>query len=224
MIQTIVSLTFAPMSPKTTKDRLLEAADELSAEFGFAGTSLRDLTQRAGVNLAAVNYHFGSKEGLFRELMIRRFAPINAERLARLDTLESIGEPNLEEVLEALVAPILALRVRDPQAARQLVEVIGRLSSAKGAHMQELIETFRQTSQRFMAALRRCLPQLPEREQLWRLNGTLGVMLGTMLDPHEFLQCSNNPDAEYQQQVLEDIVAFLAAGLRAPVRSREIES
>lgn len=208
------------MSPQTTKDRLLEAAEALTSEFGFAGTSMRELTQRAGVNLAAVNYHFGSKEGLFRELMVRRFAPINAERLERLDALESSGEPDLEEVLEALVAPVLALRIRDPHAARQLVEVVGRLSSAKGAHMQELIVIFRQTSERFMAALRRCLPQLPEREQLWRLNGTIGVMLGTMLDPHEFLQCGDDPDAEYQQRVLDDIVAFLAAGLRAPVQGR----
>lgn len=200
-----------------TKDRILDAAEELYSEYGFADTSMRELTQKAGVNLAAVNYHFGSKEGLFRALVARRFAPINAERIERLDALEAKGDPTLEEVLEALVAPILALRFRDPGGASQLVQIIGRLTSAKDCHAEELGESFRQTSVRFMGALLGVLPVLPERQMKWRLNCVVGVMIGTLLDPHDFLGGGGaSEDPEYQEQLLAFIVNFISAALSAP--------
>ncbi len=213
------------MTRQQTKDRILDAAEKLYAEYGFAETSTRAITHAAGVNLAAVNYHFGSKEGLFRDLVARRFDPINAERIARLDALEALGEPSLEQVLEALVAPILALRLNDPRGAGLLVQITGRLTSPKQTHTDELGEIFRKTSERFMAALRRCIPELGEREQLWRLNCTIGVMIGTMLDPHGFLQKEADSDElHFEREVLADIIAFLAAGLRAPSRNTSQET
>jgi len=213
------------MTSPSTKTRLLDAAEVLYAEYGFAETSMRELTRAAGVNLSAVNYHFGSKEGLFRELFARRFEPINAARLAELDRLEAAGEPNLEDVLEALVAPILELRLRDPRLASLVVQIAASLTGGKSCPTEGLGEVFRQTSERFMAALRRCLPQVPEREQLWRLHCTISVMIGTLLDPHGCLASTvleGDPRAE--RELLADLVAFLAAGLRAPVGLGEEES
>lgn len=205
------------MTSKTTKDRILDAAEDLYTEYGFADTSMRELTKLAEVNLAAVNYHFGSKEGLFRALIVRRFDTINAERLALLDELEALGEPSLEQVLEALVGPILRLRFSDPGAASQLVQVIGRLTSAKTAHTDDLSEIFQKTSERFLAALHGVLPPLPERESMWRINCAIGVLLGTMLDPHNFLDGGEQSlEPAYQERVLKHIVSFLAAALCAP--------
>lgn len=209
------------MTDPPTKDRILNAAEELYAEFGFADTSMRELTRRAEVNLAAVHYHFGSKEGLFRALVERRFTPINVERLARLDALEAQGDPSLEQVLEALVAPILDLRLSDPGAASQLVQIIGRLTSAKSVDVEDFGDVFRQTSERFFPALQRVLPELAGEATKWRFNCALGVMIGTLLDPHGILSPRDaETDPHYRRRVLDHIVAFLAAGLCAAVPER----
>src|SRR5258705_12892313 len=73
-----------PTTHFNTKDRILGAAEELFAQFGFAGTSLRQVTSRADVNIAAVNYHFGSKENLVNEVFRRRMDEMSEQRLVRL--------------------------------------------------------------------------------------------------------------------------------------------
>ena len=163
-----------------------------------------------------MNYHFGSKEGLFRALVERRFAPINAERLARLDALEAQGDPGLEEILEALVAPIVDLRFDDPGGASRLVQIIGGLTSATSVDLKDFGEVFRKTSERFLPAFLRVLPPLEEPLQLWRFNCVLGVMIGTLLDPHDFLRPDDAGDTPaFRRRVLAQIVGFLAGGLRA---------
>ena len=74
----------------STKDRILGAAEELFAQFGFAGTSLRQVTSRADVNIAAVNYHFGSKENLVNEVFRRRMDEMSAQRLSQLRAAVSL--------------------------------------------------------------------------------------------------------------------------------------
>src|SRR5579863_9327890 len=96
----------------TTKDRLLDAAERLFAQHGIEATSLRVITREAGVNLAAVNYHFQSKEALMHAVIARRLDPINEKRLAMLDACEAkAGEGPLavDEVLHALLGPIFEM-------------------------------------------------------------------------------------------------------------------
>jgi AcrR family transcriptional regulator len=93
------------MSTADTKTTILDAAEALFAEHGFVATSLRQLTTRAGVNLAAVNYHFGSKDELARAVLLRRIAPVNAERRRRLDALPQPA--TVEHVVRAFVEPVL---------------------------------------------------------------------------------------------------------------------
>ena len=93
----------------STKDRILGAAEELFAQFGFAGTSLRQVTSRADVNIAAVNYHFGSKENLVNEVFRRRMDEMSAQRLAQLKAATQDHPGELEPVLAAFVEPALAL-------------------------------------------------------------------------------------------------------------------
>src|SRR5437899_12857181 len=94
--------------PVATKDRILDAAESLFMEHGFEATSLRSITAAAGVNLAAVNYHFGSKEELFQSVLTRRLDPMNHARLALLTRLEGEAAPHAlscDKILTALFVP-----------------------------------------------------------------------------------------------------------------------
>ena len=96
-----------------TKKSLLDAAEALIAEHGVAGASLRAITTRAGANLAAANYHFGSKKALARAVIARRFGPVNTERLRLLDEAEQASGDDavdLETLVRAFVGPVVTFR------------------------------------------------------------------------------------------------------------------
>src|SRR5206468_11715977 len=97
---------------RVTKARILDAAEALFMEHGFEATSLRAITAAASVNLAAVNYHFGSKEELFQAVLTRRLDPMNQERVDLLTRLESEATPHAlpcEQILHAMFVPALRL-------------------------------------------------------------------------------------------------------------------
>src|SRR6478672_8382007 len=109
-----------------TKKRILDVAERLFADQGFAGTSLRGIIADAGVNLAAVHYHFRSKEALLEAVLIRRIGPLNQERLALLDQCGI--SPQLEDVLGALFAPTIRMILSSPEG-RVFGKLVGRLHS-----------------------------------------------------------------------------------------------
>lgn len=209
------------MSPPATKERLLDAAELLFAERGYDATSLRELTSAAGANLAAVNYHFGSKSALFAAVVQRRVGPINAERIERLDALEARGTPppRVEELVEALLAPALLApqfdqqRIRSPQEAAFL-RLMGRLQSESGEHAEGLHQVFEEVHQRFMPALARALPELSPTELGWRMFFLIGSMCSALADPNRLAAFHLSPHD--REQMLAQLVAFSAAGLRAP--------
>src|SRR5438876_7809850 len=95
---------------RDTRSRILDVAEELFGELGLGRVSIRNITRKAKVNLAAINYHFGSKEDLITAVFERRVVPVNEARLAALDTVEkSAGKriPRLEDILEAFIRPAL---------------------------------------------------------------------------------------------------------------------
>src|SRR5688572_16913730 len=90
----------------TSRDRLLDAAEELLAEAGFNGVSVRRIVERAAVNLGAIPYHFGTKENLFKEVVLRRAAPLREERRRLMDELvRKSPDPSLEDLLWAMLEP-----------------------------------------------------------------------------------------------------------------------
>src|ERR1044072_9075595 len=125
-----------------TRERILSTAEALFMERGYAGTSLRIITAKARVNLAAVNYHFGSKEALIREVFERRLGPLNSARIAYLDRLEGLarGRPlGVEQIIEAIVAPALQVN-RDPLAGgAAFLRLLGRAFSEPGETMREIL-------------------------------------------------------------------------------------
>ena len=192
-----------------TPDKILHTAEQLFAEQGFAATSLRQIIGKAEVNLAAIHYHFGSKESLLDALIHRKADRVNQERIARLDHLEaqSVSKPPaVEQILEAFFAP-----TADAAAANPLfVRVMGRIH-AEGLMPGIVQKHFQPTVQRFITALRRALPDLPEAEFLWRVHFMMGAMAHTMCGTPLFPAA-----AEDYHGRMRKLVTFLSAGFRAP--------
>jgi AcrR family transcriptional regulator len=204
-----------------TKERILDTAERLFAKQGYAATSLRGIIAEAGVNLAAVHYHFHSKEALLEALILRRSVPANRDRLALLERFEKEAgghPPALEKVIEAFVAPTLQMS-RDPQTGGIVfMKLLGRLH-AEGVLLPRILTTqFGDVLERFGAALRAALPDLPPEELSWRLNLAVGALAQTLRGGSKDLETiSNLPLSFDSENVLERLVAFLSAGFRAPV-------
>jgi len=122
----------------STKDRILGAAEELFAQYGFAGTSLRQVTSRADVNIAAVNYHFGSKENLVNEVFRRRMDEMSEQRLTRLKAAVKDHPGDLEPILAAFVEPALAM-AQDRHGGGAFIRVIARAYAEKNDGLRKFL-------------------------------------------------------------------------------------
>src|SRR5436305_7550725 len=162
-----MSKTMEPVEAGT-RESLMDAAESLFAERGIQAASLRAITEQAAANLAAVHYHFGSKQGLVRAVFSRRLAPLNAERLRRLEACEAAGG-GIEPVLHAFLAPALDMTREASHGA--FGRLMGRAFMEPDNETREiLIEQFSEVFHRFTAAFARLLPELPEREIVWRFH------------------------------------------------------
>lgn len=201
-----------------TKERLLEAAERSFAEHGYAASSLRGIIAEAGVNLAAVHYHFGSKEELLKAVVMRRAEPVNRKRLALLDKCESRahgGRPELEKVLEAFIVPTLEV-ASQPHGA-QFLRLMGRLYAETDMLPRIVKSGFGPMLMRFHDALRRALPELTPEELLRRLFFGAGALAHTMRAfGHPGFLFLAAADIEGTQAPL---IQFISAGLRTPARA-----
>ena len=209
------------MAATDTKERILDAAERLFAAHGFAGTSLRAVTREAGVNLAAVQYHFGTKEDLLRAVLSRIVIPVNRERLEMLEEVEAAAgsdPPSLEGILEAFIAPDLRL-IRDlGERGVIITRFLGRSYTEPAEMVQALSrEHYEELGQRFMEALARALPEVPQAELYFRFKLVLGVLTYFLADTD--LTSGYAEDLSDVDGTVRRLIAFLAAGLRAPVRA-----
>jgi multidrug efflux system outer membrane protein len=204
-----------------TKTLILNAAEQSFADRGFDAASLRHIISEAGVNLAAVHYHFGSKEGLIRAVFARRLEPLNAERLQRLDAIEASGRrnpPGLEDVIRALIEPALRLARGGPEVMR----LFGRAIAEPAAGLQELLQDqFGPVAGRFTGALARSCPELSPAVLRWRFHFMIGAMGHVMCDPTDMREFTGGLcDPVDTDEVVRQMTRFLAAGFRAPVEKR----
>jgi AcrR family transcriptional regulator len=204
-----------------TKERILDTAERLFSEQGYAATSLRGIIAEAEVNLAAVHYHFHSKEALLEAVILRRSVPANQERLLLLDECErAAGDnpPPLQEVIAAFVAPTFRMARNPASGGMVFMRLLGRLHAEGDLLSRILVSQFGDVLERFGAALRRALPDLPPGELFWRLNfaiGALGQALrGGSRDLGIISDISRTSNSEF---ALEELIAFLSAGFRAPL-------
>ena len=163
-----------------TKAQVFAAAERLFALHGFQNVSVRDITAEAGVNLASVNYHFGSKDALLFEIFRRRTAELNRERARMLHEANDrhAGAPPVRDILEALFAP--PLRWADPAHDRQVsAQFIIRARSEGTAEIREVLQNDVSHLARFADALRKARPDLPAETVYWRLHFCLGMVHNT---------------------------------------------
>ncbi len=208
------------MAAKDTKVRILDAAERLFSERGFAGTSLRSVTSAAGVNLAAVHYHFGGKGALLQETLHRRVAPINQERLKRLARLEARaggGPPGVEEIVAAFLEPALQIG-DDPESGGAWVR---KLAARVFAEPRELVapilrQEFHEVSERFVAALARALPHVPRAELEWRYQFAVGVLIFVVAERYITNLTDFDLEPGNNDAMLRRMLAFIVDGLRAP--------
>jgi AcrR family transcriptional regulator len=168
-------------------DRILAVAEELFAQHGYDGTTMRHITREAGVNLAAVNYYLGDKESLYLEVLRRRLQPLNRERLARLAEAEreADGAPvALERLLGILAGPLFELHLA-PDGGSHAARLIGRSLAEPLPFMEKFLgEELQPVLARFAQALRRHAPALPPEEFLWRFSFVVGAMQHTLATLH----------------------------------------
>jgi AcrR family transcriptional regulator len=206
-----------------TKDRLLDTAEALFMEHGFEATSLRMITTAAGVNLAAVNYHFGSKEELFETVLTRRLDPMNQARVALLSALEQAAAPGsvpCDRILSAMFTPALEL-ARDPsRGGKNFLRLLGRAYADPAPFIRQFLsEQYATMITRFKAAFGRALPHLPKRELSWRLHFIMGALSYTLAgtDALKLIGELNPDDSGNDERLLQRLGPFLLAGLTAPL-------
>lgn len=194
----------------STQDCLLDAAEALFVEKGYAATSLRSIATRAEANLAATHYHFGSKQGLFAAVIHRRVTPINQARLAGLDALElDAGRLDLRSVLEAFLLPLIK-----SDEAEFLPGLIGRIYSEPKALIRPMLEQeFGMVARRFVAALSRLLPELSITEVRWRFHFLVGSMLQTLSLP---MPLGAEIAEDGSQDKFQRLINFAISGFLAP--------
>ena len=205
-----------------TRTRILDAAEALFMQHGFEATSMRHLTASAGVNLAAVNYHFGSKDALIEAVFRRRLDPMNVARIAALETLEASGTPDADAIIRAFVGASLRMLEDAKGGGRNFIRLLGRTYTEPAKGIRHLIgQMYAPTMQRYKAALERALPQMPREELVWRMHFMFGTLAYTLAATDTVqLIAGSKPEDRYDAHLLEDrLTAFLASGLAAPLRS-----
>jgi len=169
--------TEGPETEAATKAAVFAAAERLFALHGFQNVSVRDITAEAGVNLASVNYHFGSKDALLFEIFRRRTAELNRERARMLHEASDrhAGQPPVRDILEALFAPPLRWGALNNDR-RISVQFIIRARSEGTAEMREALAKDVSHLARFADALITAQPELPREDVYWRLHFCLGMV------------------------------------------------
>ncbi len=204
-------------SPFKTKDRILSAAERLFAQQGFAGTSLRQVTSLAEVNIAAVNYHFGSKENLVNEVFRRRLDELSERRLGALDAALETDPVELEAILAAFIEPALALTL-DREGGPAFVRVLARAYAEKNERLRSFLsEHYGHVLRRFSAAIGKAVPGLPKDELYWRLDFIAGALTYAMADFGLIKRPASISEHEHCLRAGRSLIRFAASGLRAPV-------
>jgi len=198
----------------STKQRILEAAEDLFARHGFAGASLRQVTAAANVNLAAVNYHFGSKDRLIEEVFRRRLDELNARRLAALKRALAKSKPTLEDVLAAFIKPALELS-QDRSGGQAFVRVLARAYAEYNERLRKFLsDNYGHVLKEFATAFAGLLPQLEKEELYWRLDIVAGALTYAMADFGVIKRRTGQSERDYRERAAQHLIRFAAAGLQ----------
>lgn len=209
------------MAQPDTVERILDAAEALFAEKGFAETSLRQITGKAAVNLAAVNYHFGSKKSLIQAVFARFLDPFCASLDAELERLKENGTPpdSLESLLELLIGQTLAIKPRSGQDLSIFMRLLGLAFTESQGHLRRFLnERYGSSWRSYMRLLQQAAPQMPVVELFWRVQFMIGTVAFSM-SGIKALRAISESDFDVKvstEQVMRLMLPFLAAAMQAP--------
>lgn len=204
-----------------TKTKILNAAELLFADKGFAATSLREITSEAEVNLAAVNYHFGSKKELIKALMKRyldELSPVLVDSLTKV--LEEEGKPSLEQVFTAFVEPLLTLNAYRDNGTSIFLQLLGRSYTDSQGFLRWFITTnYPGILDNFVAAVHKAYPELSTEDIFWRLHFTMGTAVFTMSSTGALIDIAKSDFGTNVDVagVIYRIIPYVAAGVGAPI-------
>lgn len=202
---------------KPTKVQILDHAEALFAEQGFDQTSMRTITGMAGVNLASVNYHFGSKKNLIQAVFKRYFDVL----MPRVDTVlaqasHQTGQPGIEALLRTLMQPMLELNQLQPNGTARFVMLLGRGYNETQGHLRRfLLQHYGQTIGRLLDHIHQRLPGVSDEVLFWRLHFAMGAFVFSLSSSSALTQIAQS---DFNQQVdvagvIEHLIPFVANGI-----------
>lgn len=207
-------------SQSDTKQSILDAAEFLFATQGFRGTSLRAITGKAKVNLAAVNYHFGSKRALLEEVIKRRILPLNQVRRQRLADVRETAKknkkkPDTTDILYAFIQPTLQFRETEP-GAKEFLTFIGRsFADPDNTVRKVFVQFIKPMFKLLQESMCEALPQYPQNQLFWRLQFTMGALFHTLHICGDIYMEQLNIDDLDASTLTDLIIPYVTAGIKA---------
>lgn len=202
---------------KTTKADILDAAEQLFSQQGFTQTSMREITAAANVNLASVNYHFGSKKNLIQAVLKRYFDLLMPEVKTTLKKLPfNEGSEGVAQLLRALIKPMLKLNQIQPNGTATFVQLLGRGYNETQGHLRRFIMTdYGSTVRTLVSEIQRRLPSLAQEELFWRLHFAMGSFVFSMASAQALTEIAESDFDKHVDinQVISHLVPFVAQGL-----------
>lgn len=214
------------MTAAITRKRILDAAELIFAESGYAGASIRAITTMAGADPGAARYHFGNKDALFSAVLQRRILPLCDERQKLLKVARRNGTLEVEKIVEALLLPAIRL-VTHAGHGRSWMKLMARVRVERGRYLEGVQAAYEELLTTFLHAFEEALPDLPREEVAYRLYFMFGTQVNTMINDGTLRGL--NPDlrdvAEDPQGILDRLIRFVSAGMSAPCPvNREVRS
>lgn len=209
-----------------TRTRILDAAQRLFAAHGFESTTMRMITGAAGVNLSAVNYHFGSKDVLVQQVLRRHLQPLNGRRMQALDQAEAAaggGPVKAHLIVEAFFSGSLELATAS-EAGREFMRLLGRTFTEPSPMVREFLAAeYAPVIGRYREAFCRALPAVPVEEILWRLHFMLGAMSYAVsgIDSLQVLTGVRVDEPDEMLRMKPRLMSFLLGGLRTPLPGQD---
>ncbi len=209
----------------STKEKILDVAEGLFAEYGFNDTSLRTITSKAGVNLASVNYHFGDKKTLVRAVLNRYLEAFMPEMKQSLERLNERDDYDMAEVFEALRAPLRSLSELRPNGTSRFMLLIGRGYTDVQGHLRWFITNrYNDVLTLFTDSVLKANPNLTRETLFWRLHFTLGTCVFTMASSQALAEIAENDFGSKvdPKSVVDQLIPYLAARCGGEITNRFI--
>jgi AcrR family transcriptional regulator len=213
-----------------TRERILDAGERLFMAHGYEGTSMRLITSEASVNLAAVNYHFGSKESLMQEVFRRRLDWLNEERMRVLDRMEKEagGKPlKPSQIVEGFFGTLLRMVDDKERGGETFLRLLGRTLTEPSEFIRTfLADEYATVMERYKEAFFRAMPDVPKAEIVWRFHFMLGAtsyaIAGTdALRLVTDWQIEESDAVDRSDRLVPRLMSFLLGGLRSPLPNYE---